>query len=248
MISKEQIKFIKSLHIKKYRQENKLFLVEWKKSLEELLKSDFKIQKLYITKDFLEKNKSLLLNKIYYITDSNYLEKVSTYKTNSDWIAIVEFKENKDFLIKKYETVIVLDEIKDPWNLWTIIRICDWFWIDKIIASNNTVEIYNPKVISSTMWSFCRVKIFYTDLKNYFKDKKNDIYGTFMSWEDVHNIKQFSWWYIFIWNESNWISQNLKNFITKKITIPRFWKTESLNAAIATAIVVDNLMRIKNRG
>ena len=171
MISKNKAKYIKSLHDKKFRSEYEEFLVEWKKSLEELLKSDFEILDLFISKDFYDSNRNLLNDVEFEICEIDEITKVSTLKTNSDWIALVRQKQNKELQNNNSETILVLDEIKDPWNLWTIIRIADWYWIKKIIASSNTVEFYNPKVIISSMWSFCRTQIYYTDLKQYLEAK-----------------------------------------------------------------------------
>ena len=243
MISKNKAKYIKSLHDKKFRNEYEEFLVEWKKSLEELLNSDFEILDLFISKDFFDSNRVLLNNVEFEICEIDEITKVSTLKTNSDWIALVRQKQNKELQNNNSETILVLDEIKDPWNLWTIIRIADWYWIKKIIASNNTVEFYNPKVIISSMWSFCRTQIYYTDLKQYLEKQKMPIYWAFLGWEDLHKTSLDSNSFLVIWNESNWISSEIEKLVTKKITIPRFGWAESLNAWIATWIIIDNIKR-----
>ncbi len=248
MISKEKQKNIRLLQNKKNRIELGLFLVEWEKSILELLNSDFEIKELFITDFFREKNLEKLKNINYQIIDEKTLEKLSTIKTNNSWIACVFTQKNEELKIEKNELIIVLDTINDPGNLWTIIRICDWYGIKKIIASKKTVELTNPKVISSTMWSISRVKIFYTDLEEYFEENKelNNIYWAFLDWENIHNLENTQknkWWFIIIWNESHWISKQLEKFITKKITIPSFWDAESLNAWVATGIIIDNFKR-----
>ncbi len=243
MLSKNKIKFIQSLHDKKNRSEEWLFLVEWEKSIAELLNSDFEIIELYISESFENKYKDFLGDSNYYIATETDLTKASTLKTNTFWIAIVKKKQNIDLNIWENEYVLMLDDIRDPGNLWTIIRIADWYWIKKIICSNNTVEAYNPKVIISTMWSFTRVNLFYTDLKDYLSKIDKTVYWTFLNWENVHQTKFEKSWIIIIWSESFWISREVENLVTNKITIPSFWNTESLNAWVATAIILDNLRR-----
>lgn len=243
MISKEKQKFIRALHTKKTRQNENLFLVEGIKSLEELLQSDFSIKFLYITQKFLEKNYDILQNFEYIVCDQKDIEKVSTLPANDWWIAIVEQKlftlENID--VNKYS--LVLDTINDPGNLWTILRIADWYGINQVICNKQTVELYNPKVIISTMWSFTRVKVIVCDLEEFLSQTKLPVYGAFLEWENVHN-KQFELsWHIVIWNESHGISAEIEKFVTQKITIPQFWQAESLNAGIATAVILDNVLR-----
>ncbi len=243
MLSKNQIKYIKSLHNKKDRNENNTFLVEWKKSLVELLNSDFKIELIIISESFFVENRNILSKYNFEILKPDEITKLSTLSTNTDWIAIVKQKENIELKNNGNEIILVLDEIKDPGNLGTIIRISDWYWITKIIASNNTCEFYNPKVIISTMWSFSRVKIFYTDLEKYLQNQNFPIYGAFMDWENVHKTTFEKWCFLVIGNESNGISKEIEKYITKKITIPRFWWAESLNAWVATWIILDNMKR-----
>ncbi len=259
MISKEKQKFIRSLQDKKTRIEEWLFLVEWEKSILELLKSNFKIQNLFLTENFIKKHEKIL-EKVNYETWEDYIiEKISTIKSNNAWIAIVESPKNEELEIEIWEFIIVLDNINDPGNLWTIIRICDFYGIKKIIASKETVELTNPKVISSTMWSISRVKVFYTDLEKYFENlptwemglggfwsKNFPIYWAFLEWENIHKIDfDKKWWFIIIWSESHGISKKLEKFITKKITIPRIGQAESLNAWVATGIIIDNIFRQK---
>lgn len=243
MLSKNKKNFIKSLKNKKDRIKNKVFTVEWEKQILEILDSDFEIKETIITKYFYEKYKNLIKNN-FEIIEQKELEKISNSISNKSWILVVRQKENIYIEKEKDEFVIVLDNINDPGNLWTILRTCDWYWVKKVIASKNTVELTNPKVISSTMGSIKRVQIFYTDLEKYIEWKNDEIYWTFLKWENIHKINvPKKWWYIIIWNESLWINKNLEKLVTKKITIPRFWKAESLNAWVATWIVLDNLLK-----
>lgn len=243
MISKEKQKFIKSLHSKKNRQKEGLFLVEWWKSLEEVLLSDYEIKYLYVTEKCFDKYPSLLEDRDCFICTQSDIEKVSTLSVNDMWIAIVKQKEFtlEDIETNKYS--LVLDTINDPGNLGTILRIADWYWIDQVICNSTTVELYNPKVIISTMWSFSRVKLVQTDLEVFLSNTDLPNYWAFLEGENVHTSDFNIAWNIIIWNESHGISPEIEKYITHKITIPRFWKAESLNAWVATAVILDNVLR-----
>ena len=244
MLTKNKKKFIKSLKNKKERIENQVFVVEWEKNILEMIGSDFKIMDLFVSENFYKKNKTSLLNKTFEIISEKEIQEISISVTNISAIGVFKTKENSYIEKENNEFVLVLDEINDPGNLWTILRICDWYNIKKIIASKNTVELTNPKVIASKKGSLKRVQIFYTDLVEYFKWKNDEFFWAFLDWENIHKINfEKKWWYIIIWNEAHWISKEVEKFITKKITIPRFWWAESLNAWIATAIIFDNIFR-----
>jgi TrmH family RNA methyltransferase len=243
MLTKNQQKLIKSLHEKKNRTELGLFLVEGEKSVSELLKSDFEIEILLTTIEFFDKYGESIRDKskIYEIVNQSEIEKVSAFETNDSVLAVVRQKENKD--TEKKGLILVLDEIKDPGNLGTIIRMSDWYGVSKIIASKNTVDFYNPKVITASMGSFTRTNIFYTDLNDYLSKTKLPIYGAFLEGENVHNIDYPKDGILIMGNESNGISKEVEKLVKEKITIPSYGKTESLNVAIATAIILDNWLR-----
>ncbi len=243
--TKNQAKLIKSLHEKKNRSELGLFLVEGEKSVSELLDSDFEIDFLLATADFFDKYGKEIREKTnsYEIVNQNEIEKVGTFETNDSALAIVKQKTNKPLEIKGDEIVIALDEVKDPGNLGTIIRIADWYGIKNIVVSKETVDFYNPKVITATKGSFSRVNIFYTDLKDFLSARKLPALGAFLNGENIHETKFPSGGIIVMGNESNGISKKIEKFITKKITIPSYGKAESLNVAVATAIILDNWKR-----
>ena len=245
MFTKNQAKLIKSLNEKKNRVELGLFLVEGEKSVAELLDSDFEIELLLTTTEFFDKfgEKIREKSKAYEIVNQFDLEKVGTFATNDAALAVVKQKENKPTEIKKDEIVLALDEIKDPGNLGTIIRIADWYGIKNIVATKNTVDFYNPKVITATKGSFTRVNIFYTDLKDFLSKTKLPILGAFLNGENIHKTKFPAGGILVMGNESNGVSKEIEKLITKKITIPSFGKAESLNVAIATAIILDNWKR-----
>jgi len=245
MLSKNQIKYINSLQQKKFRQEYQSFVVEGAKSVVELLSSDFELESLYVTEDFYKETKPLLDKQPLSaeIVGQAELEKAGTFSSNNAALAVAKMKSNQELLLNDTEYALVLDEIRDPGNLGTIIRIADWYGIQKIICSEGTVDLYNPKVISSTMGSFTRVSLFYTDLVKYLKGQQKPIYGAFLDSENVHTLKFAPSGYIVIGNEANGISEAVEEVVTHKITIPRFGGAESLNAGIATAVICDNLRR-----
>lgn len=245
MLSKNQIKYINSLQQKKFRQEYQSFVVEGAKSVVELLSSDFELESLYVTEDFYKETKPLLDKQPLRaeIVGQAELEKAGTFSSNNAALAVAKIKSNQELLLNETEYALVLDEIRDPGNLGTIIRIADWYGIQKIICSEGTVDLYNPKVISSTMGSFTRVSLFYTDLVKYLKGQEKPIYGAFLDSENVHTLNFAPSGYIIIGNEANGISEAVEEVVTHKITIPRFGGAESLNAGIATAVICDNLRR-----
>ena len=248
MLNKYQ-KLIKSLHQKKFRSEENLFLVEGGKSVLELLTAEnnfnkIGIQALFYTEHFAQENQELLpmFNKqssYNELVTQTILQSVGTLQTNDSAIAIAKIPANFPLKVEN-EMVLALADIRDPGNLGTIIRVADWYGIRKLICSETTTDFYSPKVIAASMGSFLRIKPFYCDLAQYL-DKQTDmsIYGAFMEGKNIYEQRGI----IVIGNESNGIPDNLVPFIPNKITIPRFGEAESLNAGIATAIICDNWRR-----
>ena len=245
MITKNQIKYINSLQQKKFRVENQSFIVEGAKSVLELLKSNFKTDMLFVTNEFLDENENVLQNLPFPVEIANQadLEKAGSFTSNNAALAVVKTKENVELLVQESEFALILDDIRDPGNLGTIIRVADWYGIHEIICSHSTVDFYNPKVIAATMGSFTRTNLYYTDLEQFIKNQSVNIYGTLLNGDNIHQTKFSSSGYIVIGNEANGISPTIEPLITHKITIPRFGQAESLNAGIATAVVLDNLRR-----
>ncbi|WP_323325407.1 TrmH family RNA methyltransferase [Arcicella gelida] len=247
MLSKNQIKYINSLQQKKFRQEHQSFIVEGAKSVLELIQSDFEVELLFVTDDFYKENESLLEKQPIRpeIVTQAELERVGSFSSNNAALATVKTKENQEIFAQENEYVLILDDIRDPGNLGTIIRVADWYGIKKIVCSKETVDFYSPKVISSTMGSFTRVAIYYTDLQTFLSENKLKVYGTFLDSANVHETVFAEAGYIVIGNEANGISEGVERLVTDKITIPRFGAAESLNAGIATAVICDNLRRGK---
>lgn len=242
MLSKATTKFIKSLQVKKYRKQEQCFLIEGAKSVQELLGSDFEVLKVLGTASFLSTLKGPLKAEVVEVSERE-LEGLGEYQTNHSALAIARLKPNTALFPHDLEFGIVLDDIRDPGNLGTIIRTADWYGIEKIICSRETADFYNPKVISATMGSFTRIQIFYTDLGDYLSQTTHRVYGAFLDGADVHEVDFAKGGLILIGSESHGISPGLTKFVTEKITIPRYGHAESLNAAIATAVICDNLRR-----
>ncbi len=244
MIPKSKSKFIKQLQVKKYRKQEQCFVVEGAKSVQELLRSDFEVVWLAATPPFVEANARLFQKKKveHIAVDSDELAEVGSFQTNDGALAIARFRPNvppRD----KTGIKLVLDDIRDPGNLGTIIRTADWYGIRDIIASEETADIYNPKVVSATMGSFCRVQVFYTSLVEYLPQQKLPVYGTFLEGHHVHHLFFPESAFVVIGNEAHGISAPVAELVSQKITIPKWGDAESLNAGVATGIILDNLRR-----
>ncbi|MCU0400354.1 MAG: RNA methyltransferase [Algoriphagus sp.] len=246
MLSKNTVKFIKSLHQKKYRIGEGLFFVEGEKSVAEVLLSDFIVDLLLVTETFEERNSALVKaykGDLFRVTQSQ-LEQLGQYQSNDSALAVVRMKSNLSFTPSDQELTIALDDVRDPGNLGTIIRIADWYGIEKMVLSPQTAEFYNPKVIQATMGSFTRVQFFYENLDAVFAKWKLPVYGAFLDGENVHEMSQLEPGVILMGNESRGISPEIEKWVSKKVTIPGFGQAESLNVAIATAILCDNFKRL----
>jgi RNA methyltransferase, TrmH family len=248
MLSKNRIKYINALKIKKFRQNYQSFLVEGAKSVLELLQSDFEIEFILATEDFQQKYSTIFSNpKTPLETVSPQdLEGLGSFQTNDSCLAVVKCKENVPLRAVSGEYVLVLDDIRDPGNLGTIIRIADWYGINKIVCSPDTTDWYNPKVIAASKGSFTRVKGFYTPLYDFLihDTESKLIAGAFLDGEPLHSfIFPKTGGYMVMGNESNGIGPELETLVSGRITIPRFGLAESLNVGVATAIILDNLRR-----
>jgi TrmH family RNA methyltransferase len=245
MLSKARIKFIKSLQLKKYRKQEQCFTVQGEKSVLETLRSTLQVRELYATIDFIDRQALALSS---YKGDliqvkENELSSLGEYATNDAALALVKIPDNTGIKVGADEFSIMLDDIRDPGNLGTIIRTADWYGITKIIASEETADVYNSKVIQSSMGSFTRIQVFYTRLVEFLKVNKAPVYGTFLNGENAHTFNYGKGGILVVGNEANGISADVEKFVTNKITIPQFGKAESLNAAIATAVILDNIRR-----
>ncbi len=240
MLSKSQIKLITSLHQKKYRNKLGLFVVEGVKGVNEFLNSKFECELFFCTQEY---NFESVSKKATIISEKE-LKKISSLKSPNKVLAVFKIPEKKE--LKKEGLILALDGVNDPGNLGTIIRLCDWFGIEQLVCSNETVDCYNTKVVQSTMGSLARLSIYYTDLVSFLSDFKQSIYGAVMNGENIYKKKLSKEGVIVMGNEANGISKGVLELISAKLTIPRYGElqeTESLNVATATAILLNEFRR-----
>ena len=239
MVGKSQIKFIKSLQQKKYRNQNGMFVVEGIKTVQELLDSNIEPYKIYGTTAELFQ---YLGDKFEIISEVD-LKKMSSLKNPNKVLGIFKFPQPRK--VDENDWILALDDVRDPGNLGTIIRLCDWFGIKHLVCSEQTVDCYNPKVLQATMGSITRVNIIYTDLVNYIEKSELPVYGTFMDGNTVYSSKLPSKGILVMGNEANGISSEIENLVNSKVSIPQFGSkaTESLNVATATAIFLNEIRR-----
>ncbi|PKQ43773.1 TrmH family RNA methyltransferase [Confluentibacter flavum] len=242
-LSKNQIKLITSLKQKKYRLLHGFFVVEGIKTIRELLNSNMELHTLYTTERFNNAANPDSYNDEILISETD-LKRISFLTTPNKALAI--FKIPSFNPIDTSELIVALDDIRDPGNLGTIIRLCDWFGVKDLVCSNETVDCFNPKVIQATMGSITRVNITYVDLPAFLKNVDVPIFGTFMDGENVYNKSLPKKGVLVLGNEANGISKDIEVLIKEKIAIPRFGNiqaAESLNVATATAILLSEFRR-----
>ena len=239
MLSKNQVRFINSLRRKKIRKSERLFLAEGKKLVLDLLSSDIQADMIYGLSGF-ECPEPYNMQQI----SERELRSISSLTAPNEVLAIFKIPETKPAL--KKGLAVALDDVNDPGNLGTIIRLCDWFDIPQILCSLNTVDCYNPKVVQSSMGSLARVQINYLDLAQYLKNEKRTIYGTFMEGQSLFQTSFEEDGILVMGNEANGISEEVHHLVNKELSIPQFGtqqKTESLNVAMATAIFLSEMRR-----
>ncbi len=246
MISKVTSKYIISLHQKKYRYRHRAFVAEGAKSVLELLRSDLEPELLLGTEDFLQQNARLIPEKcpVEQVSE-NELQRLGTFGSNNSALVVAKMRPAAPPQISEESLVLALDEVRDPGNLGTIIRIADWYGIQHVICSAGCADFYNPKVISASMGSFCRISPFYTNLSDFLKDKRKNlpVYAAALEGENVYREKLKPSGILIMGNEANGISNEIMALATQKLNIPRFGHAESLNVAIATAILCDHFYR-----
>lgn len=243
MLSKSNIKRITGLYQKKYRKQEGLFVAEGIKVINELLTSSCELEVIYgIERDLLHLSEATK-NAFQQITAAE-LKKISFLKTPQTALALFKIPPQKED--QHTGITVLLDDVRDPGNLGTIIRLCDWFGVTSIVCSTQTVDCYNPKVVQATMGSLSRIHISYGSVEAYLQKEQRPIYGTFMEGDIIYNASLPEEAVIVMGNEANGISDRVEQLVTHKIAIPRFGslqKTESLNVATATAICLSEFKR-----
>lgn len=240
MLSKIETKYIQSLYHKKQRDALNLFIVEGIKGVDELLNSHFKVKKLVAVEEWVHP----LMGKAPLVrVTAEELQKISGLQTANKVLAIAEQQMVDAAKPQEGKITLALDGIQDPGNMGTLIRIADWFGIDTILASTDSVEQYNPKVIQSTMGSFIRVKVGYGSLATLLADAPVPIYGALLNGASIHQQPTIQEGVLLIGNESKGINASLMQLINAPVHIPRIGGAESLNAAVAAGILLSHLIK-----
>ena len=239
MLVKSQLKLIRSLQQKKYRNQHGLFFVEGKKTVEELLVSNLEPYKIYCSDAEAFEVSEGIVERV----TSAELKQMSCLKNPPGVLGVFSFKKKSE--IDFSDWMLALDDVRDPGNLGTIIRLCDWFGITTIICSKNTVDCYNPKVLQATMGSIARINIHYTELSDFLQEATIPIYGAFMNGASVYKANLPEKGILVMGNEGKGISKEIGELISQEISIPQFGNktTESLNVATATAILLNEVRR-----
>jgi TrmH family RNA methyltransferase len=239
MISKSQVKYIQSLGQKKHRDEEQVFVAEGPRLVTDLLQSkNVVVTQLYAVSDWLAANEELLKDINTNAVLDRELESMSQLQTPNKVIIIVKKFEQKEPVLQG-NISLFLDTLQDPGNLGTIIRIADWFGVNQIVCSNDSADMYNSKVVQATMGSIARVNVYYTDLYKWLeKHHEVRVYATMLEGKDVTKMNRISEGVIMIGNEAKGLDERLLKFANEKITIPKRGKADSLNAAVATGVVL----------
>jgi|SRR5690349_5352293 len=243
MVSRSELKYIQSLGQKKYRDIEGVFVAEGPKLVKELIESpNVQLEKIYALNEWLEENESFLKSLDVTVIDETELERISQFKTPNKVLAIVKKFETK-VVPAKEGISLVLDGIQDPGNFGTIIRIADWFGVPQIICNADCADMYNAKAVQATMGSIARVNIFYTDPSAWLKQQGSvRIYAAMLEGKDVTKMTSIREGLVIIGNESKGIDKDLLQLANERISIPRKGSAESLNAAVATGIILSHLV------
>jgi TrmH family RNA methyltransferase len=239
MVTKSELKYIQSLSDKKVRLETGCFIAEGVKLVGEMIAAGYPLKAVYALDSWESPDATLEVTRI----EAFELEKMSMLQTPNQVLAVAMMPQKKETLDLAGPLTIVLDGIQDPGNMGTIIRTADWFGITQIVASEDTVDVFNPKVIGATMGSFMRVSVTYKNLADWMPTVKLPVYGALLEGENVFTIKTPQKGLLVIGSEGKGIRENILDLITHPVTIPKIGEAESLNAGIAAGIIVAQLTR-----
>jgi len=234
MVSKSELKYIQSLSDKKVRLETGYFIAEGVKLVGEMIATGYPLKAIYALDSWDAPDTSMEVNRV----EAFELEKMSLLQTPNQVVAVAKMPSKTDAVNLTGKLTIVLDGIQDPGNLGTIIRIADWFGVQQIVASEDTVDVYNPKVIQATMGSFMRVSVAYKNIADWLPTVKLPIYGALLEGENIFTAKLPKQGLLVIGSEAKGIRENSIDFITHPVTIPKIGGAESLNAGVATGMIV----------
>ena len=236
MISKNQIKFVRQLEQKKYRKKEGLFVADGPKVVGDLLRAGFKAHTIFATSEWESQGQT------FQEVSDEELRRVSFLQHPQRVLAL--FFIPTESVPSVSSLSLALDDVQDPGNLGTIIRIADWFGIDTIYCSENTADAWSPKVVQATMGSIARVNIIYIDLQELISKAQVPVYGTLLDGQDIYTQELSKEGIIVMGNEGNGISAPIRKLINRRLLIPQFHEgPESLNVAIATAITCSEFRR-----
>lgn len=242
MLSKKEIKYIQSLDQKKHRDEEDVFVAEGPKMISEMIQIiPQQFNKIYATEKWTEGNEHLIKNIPHDVISDTELERISALKTPNEVVALV--KQFKVAVPTDFSVALYLDTIKDPGNFGTIIRIADWFGIKHVICSEGCADVYNSKVVQATTGSIARVNVFYEEQTSWLKNQNCLVLASALEGTSIYEYKRIEKGILIIGNESKGISEKALQYATEKVTIPKRGDAESLNAAIATAILLSHLLK-----
>lgn len=252
-LSKAKIKLLNSLKIKKFRDMHQLFTAEGDKLVFDLLNSSFEVIELFADEKWLEIHQKKIPQSVkLFALKPEQIKKISKLKTPTSVIALLKKPTyNIDYQLVNKKLSLFLDAIQDPGNLGTIIRTADWFGIETIFCTLNSVDVFNPKVVQATMGAISRVKLHYVNSRSFFTEirklKNYPVFGTFLEGENIYNQPLSSSGLLIMGNEGKGVSDEISQFVTQKLHIPTFpqgkQSSESLNIASATAIICSEFVR-----
>ena len=242
MLSKNEIKDIQSLSHKKFRDELKLYVAEGPKIVSELVELiPMQIEKVYAVEEWIQSNRSMLQKTNVVEVNSIELERLSQLQTPNQVIAVIKKPVPKKPDCSLF--TLYLDTIQDPGNFGTIVRIADWFGIKSIVCSRGCADLYNPKVIQSSMASIARVNVFYEEINQWLKEQTVPIFAATLNGTSLYEYPKMEKLILVIGNESKGIREEILQYAKEKITIPKKGSAESLNAAVATGIILSHLVK-----
>ena len=242
MISKREVKYIQSLCHKKQRVADRLFIVEGEKAVDELLQSNWEVKQIYATASW--KSDHEQVSAPVEVATMEQIQQMSGLNTARNVLALVQMPPDSEPMAAPAGLTLVLDTIQDPGNMGTLLRIADWFGIKQIIASDSSADCYNPKVVQASMGSFLRVRVHYTNLGHWLQSYPHPIMGAMMVGTAIYDVKPLLPAALLIGNEGKGISESLLPLISTSVSIPRLGNAESLNAAVASGILLSYLTRV----
>ncbi len=249
MVTKNEIKWIQSLRYKKYRSQKALFIAEGPKIIDEIQGSDYKIHSIFLTEKGAELVSSHIPKHLLRLISEKELAKLSLLDTPNHALALVYWPQSfTDALYQDSNWVLGIDGLQDPGNLGTVIRTADWFGVQQIVCSEDTVDAFNPKVVQATMGSLFHVNMHYLPLEQYLSTTRKQVFGMSLAGENLYESHLPSTGVLVIGHESKGISKPIQPYINHALAIPRFGRAESLNAGIATAIGLNQIRFLGYKG